>query len=155
MAALDLFHQDASVRQSDHTELAEKVYGKIRSAVASDVKPDRTGKVQQMVGQANGMPAMVLCRTEIGNDRIPAVYITRDLQCMIKDNSSKLKSGIKKAAEKHAGNLALWMERVPEHAEKLDGDYKSGMKAALQAGQSIVTLALEETVETREQDPQD
>ena len=140
--------------QSD-PELAEKAYVKIRSAVWGDVKPDRTGKVQMMVGQANGHPAMVLCQTFIGNDRIPAVYITRDLQCIIKDNSSRLKADTKKMAEKHAANSAMWMERMPDQAEKFDADYKSGMKAALQAGQSIVTLALEETVETRETDTEE
>lgn len=140
--------------QSD-PELAERVYNKIRNAVWGDVKPDRTGKVQQMVGAANGHPAMVLCQTALTKHQIPAVYITRDLKCILLDNTAKMKATVKKAAEKFSNNLALYMERVPESAEAFEKDYKKGMRTALNSGQGIVTLALEEAVEMRDDDPEE
>jgi len=133
----------------DNPDLAEAVYNAIATKVWTDAKPDRTGKIQQLVGQTNGLPEMVLCRTSVGKHQIPAVYITRNLKCLLVDNSAQMKRELQKKSENYARNLAMWMERVPEHAEALDKDYKAGMKKAVGAGQAIMQLALEETVEIR------
>lgn len=141
--------------EQQNPELAEKVYKRLSSLVWQDAKPDKTGKIQQMVGQANGLPEMVLCRTEVGKHRIEAVYLTRNLRCMLLDNSATMKKALKRQAENYAANLAMWVARVPEHAEALEKDYRSGMKVALNAGQATMTLALEENTGTRNNDQEE
>jgi hypothetical protein len=136
--------------ETDNPLLAEAVYGKIDSKVWNDVKIDTSGKVQQMVGVQNGTPAMVLCQTKITKDQLDAVYVTRNLKCILADNSARMKKAEKRKADQHAVNVGMWMERIPDDAERLDRDYKAGMKAAMASGQAIVTEALETAVALRE-----
>ena len=140
----------SEIEDKDERVWAEKVYNRAAALVRNDTKMDKSGKVQRLVGEANGLPEMILCWTKLGNDQIPAVYLTRDLRCLLLDNSKRLNDILLKDAEKSASNLAEWITRVPEHAEALEKDYRKGMKAALEAGQKILTAAVEKALLMRE-----
>jgi hypothetical protein len=113
---------------------------------------DKSGKVQKMVGEANGMPEMVLCWTKIGKHEVPSVYLTRDLRCLLLDNGAALHASLVKDAEKQARNMAEWIARVPDHAEALDKAYTKSLKKAGEAGQRILTAAVDQALLARGDD---
>src|SRR5215831_1718145 len=59
--------------------LTEEVYKKIDSEVWAELNPT-SGRVQRLVGVNMGN-GYVLCRTELGRDRVDAVYITDAREC--------------------------------------------------------------------------
>lgn len=138
---------------TEDPEWAGKVYRKCASLVRGDAKMDKSGKVQSLVGETNGLPEMVLCWTKIGKHEVPSVYLTRDLRCMLLDNGAALQAMLIKDAEKSARNIAEWVTRVPDHAEALDKAYVKSLKKAQEAGQRILTAAVEQAVLARGGDP--
>jgi hypothetical protein len=134
---------------------AEKVYRKCASLVRGDAKMDKSGKVQKLVGEANGLPEMILCWTKIGKHQVPSVYLTRDLRCLLLDNGAILQQMLVKDAEKSANNMAEWITRVPDHAEALDKAYRKSLKKAQEAGQRILTAAVDQAVLARGESPGD
>ena len=140
---------------AEDPEWAEKVYRKCAGLVRADAKMDKAGQVQRMVGEANGLPAMVLCWTKIGKHEVPSVYLTRDLACMLLDNGAALHAIIVKDAEKQARNMAEWIVRTPEHAEALDKAYKKSLKKAQEKGQLILTAAVDQAILARGESPDD
>src|SRR5215831_6665202 len=73
----DIIHPD-DWEQAEDPDLAKYVYGKVKNAVWGDVRVDRAGKVQNLLGSWNGEAPYVLCQTVLTNAQIPAAYVTRD-----------------------------------------------------------------------------
>jgi hypothetical protein len=114
--------------------------------VGIDLKIDKGGRAQKMLhgenGNGNGGP-MVLCRWGMGQSKVDSAYLTVDWHSILADNSRVMKEAIKREALKHVGNLEVWMERLPDDAERFAKDYKKGMNAAIRDGQVVIDAAIE------------
>lgn len=136
--------QDEFDAQPD-PELADAIHDRIVKHVRTDLKIDKSGRVQKMLanGGDNGDGPMVLCRWGMGTSKVDSVYLTVDWHSILADNSRVMKEAIKREALKHVGNLEEWMDRLPDDAERFAKDYKKGMNAAIREGQTMIDAAVE------------
>ncbi len=122
-------------------ELAEQVDRLIRAKVWDLAKADRNGEVQKLVGART--PGLVLCRTQIGTDRVDAVYVTDDLACLREDFAGPLAKKMRAANRRMSLNVSMVGARLPQHAAALDRLYRRANKLALTAGLADTQLMLE------------
>ena len=121
--------------------LAEKTHGEVAKLVWEFLKPDRSGKVQQLVGLR--MPGFVLCRTKVGVNNLDAVYVTDDVGCITEDFTTPLNASILRANRTMGRNMAMVVDRLPETATKWERLYKNANKKGLEAGLVPLDMALE------------
>lgn len=126
---------------SSDPALAVKIYGEIKKQVWDLLKPDKTGKVQQLVGLR--MPGFVLCRTKIGVDHIDAAYVTEDAGCITKDFVTPLNASVVRSHKAMGRNMAMVVQRKPDAAAKWERLYKDAAKSGLTAGHDPIKLAIE------------
>ena len=126
--------------EQDDPDVAAGVYGKLAGHLWRLVSPDADGKIQQRL---NGDVGLILCHTKATPDKTEAVYVTEDLQCLLADFTTPQKTRIEKAANRFAKNLAMAVDRQPEHAKRFNLELSGGIKAALGTSQAILMPALE------------
>ena len=124
----------------DDPAVAADVYKAIDGTLWRMVTDSESGLIQ---GRLNSELGLILCRTTATPDKIAAVYVTRDPQCIVADYSTVTKKEITAAVAKHARKMALAMDRLPEHARKWQRELTSGVKTALDTGTAITRPALE------------
>lgn len=129
--------------EQEDPEVAEGLYKRLDGQLWRMVTPDSTGQIQTRLNGDNGL---ILCRTKDTAEKVPAVYVTRDLQCLVTDYSGPHKAALKKEGDRFAMNMAMAIDRVPEHAKRFKRELTSGLKTALDSGVAIVTPSLEAAV---------
>ena len=134
-----------SFDEQENPDLAEAVYLTVEAKVWDLASPFHNGKVQQRVGERPD--PLVLCRTVVGTDRVPAVYVTAALKCIRKDLGEYLAAQQRRIQRKAALNLAMVVRRLPEFGAALGRDYERESKAAIDAGRADLKPALEEAKE--------
>jgi hypothetical protein len=130
---------DAWAEQQE-PDVAEGVYTRLDGFVWRLVSADRDGKIQARLNSDSGR---ILCRTRATPDKNDAVYVTSDLQCLLADFTSPQKDRITREATRFANNLAMAVDRLPEHAARFKRELASGMKTALGTGNAILIPAIE------------
>jgi hypothetical protein len=128
-------------QQQDDADLAEEVDRQVRAKVWDLAKPDRSGKVQELVGARTD--GLILCRTKIGVDSVDAIYITDNIACLREDFAGPLADTMRRANRRMSLNMAMAGSRLPEHARTFDKLYKQANKRALTAGNADLALMLE------------
>lgn len=131
--------------EHDEPDLISGVYNALDGHLWRLVSADANGKIQSRL---NGDTGLILCRTKATPDKTDAVYVTGDIQCLLADFSGPQKATLAKAASRMATNLAMAVERQPEHAKRFNQELVSGMKAALGTGRAILMPALEAAATT-------
>lgn len=134
------FEHLPDVEEADNPELAEEIQKEITATVRRALDPAPSGAIQKMLDAR--MPGYLLCRTKIGKHAKPASYVTKDLGCILEDFTGAPRKKVQSAATTYAGYLALATNRLPEHADKFDREYKRGLKLALDAGASALAPSL-------------
>lgn len=126
--------------EQEEPDLAEGVYDRLDGILWRLVNADAKGTIQ---ARLNGDTGLILCRTKATPDKTDAVYVTRDLQCLLADFTSPQKERISKEAVRFSNNLAMATERLPEYAGQFKRELTSGMKVALGTANAILAPALE------------
>lgn len=120
-------------------ELAEKVYRKLDGLCwrLTSTRPD--GPIQS---RFNTDHALVLVRTKVNPNGTDAVYVTRDLGCLIEDILKPQRAGQKKRADRDAALTAMLIERVSEHGKRFNRELVGGLTTALESAKAITAGAL-------------
>lgn len=126
--------------EQDDAELAEGVYNRLDGQLWRLVSPEANGKIQMRLNSDIGL---ILCRTKATPDEVDAVYVTKDLNCLLADFSSPQRKRLQKEADRFATNLAMAVERLPQHARRFKGELTGGMKTALDTGLNTLQPAIE------------
>ena len=124
----------------DDPAVAADVYKTIDGTLWRMVADSESGLIQ---GRLNSELGLLLCRTWATPDKVAAVYVTRDPQCIVADYSTATKKEMTAAVAKHARKMALAMDRLPDHARRWQRELTSGVKTALDTGTAITRPALE------------
>jgi hypothetical protein len=121
-------------------ELAEEVYKRLDSVCwrLTTMSPD--GQIQ---ARLNSDDSLVLLRTTVNPHRTQAVYVTRDLGCLLEDAIKPQRAAEKKRADRDAAFTAMLIERVPEHGKRLNRELVGGLTTALTSAKAITAAALE------------
>jgi hypothetical protein len=130
---------EAWIEQED-AELARDVYKRLDGQLWRLVTPDAAGKIQKRLNSDIGL---ILCKTKATPDEVEAVYVTKDLNCLLADFSTPQRDKLKKEADRFATNLAMAIERLPVHASRFKNELNGGMKTALGSASAILQPALE------------
>lgn len=141
-----------NVEDAEDRELAEIVQKEITATVLKALDASPSGTIQRML--RDRMPGYLLCRTKIGKQAKMAVYVTKDLPCILEDYAGPPRKRVQSAATTYANHLALATERQPQHADKFDREYKRGVKLALDAGASTLAPSLTAASEDVQDDDQ-
>ena len=75
-----------------------------------------------------------------------AIYVTRDLGCLLEDAIKPVQTAAKKRADREAAFTAMLIERVPEHGKRFNREFVSGLKTALDGAKAITGGALQLTI---------
>jgi hypothetical protein len=134
------FEHLPDVEKADNPKLADEVQKEIAATVRRALDPAPSGAIQKMLDER--MPGYLLCRTKIGKHAKPASYVTKDLGCILEDFVGAPRKRVQSAATTYADYLALATDRLPEHTDKFDREYKRGLKLALDAGASALAPSL-------------
>jgi len=146
------FAQLPNVEEAEDRELAEAVQKEITATVLKALDSAPSGAIQRMLKER--MPGYLLCRTKIGKQAKLAVYVTKDLGCILEDYAGPPRKRVRSAAATYADHLALATDRLPQHADKFDREYKRGLKLALDAGASTLAPSLTAASEELSEDGQ-
>jgi len=130
---------EAWAEQQD-PDLASGVYKNLDGHLWRLVSPEANGKIQVRL---NGDTGLILCKTKATPNEVDAVYVTNDLNCLLADFSGPQRTKLKKEADRFARNLAMAVERLPQHSKRFKGELTGGMKTALDAGLNTLQPALE------------
>jgi hypothetical protein len=149
---LATFPELPNVEDAEDRELAEAVQKEITATVLKALDPSPSGAIQRML--KDRMPGYLLCRTKVGKQAKLAVYVTKDLACIMEDYAGPPRKKVQSAAIAYANHLALATDRQPEYADKFDRDYKRGVKLALDAGASTLAPSLTAASEDLSDDEQ-
>jgi len=132
---------DAWSEQTDPL-LAEAVHGALdQKFVWGETKTDATSPLQRMVGMNMGN-GYVLCRTKIGKDAIPAVYITDDLRCIQIDFVRPDNESTVRKLEMVTRNREMLVIRQPQNAARYVREYGTTMRGAVTAGVNRLQLTM-------------
>ena len=71
-----------------------------------------------------------------------AVYVTKDLSCLLEDFTGPSKDAVKKMVDSFARNLVMATDRLPEFGPKFEKELNSAATKALESSQVILTPAL-------------
>jgi len=124
----------------DDPEVAEGVYKALDSTCWRLTNTSPNGPIQSRLNSDNGL---VLCRTKVNPHRTDAVYVTRDLGCLLEDMIKPQRDNQKKRADRDAAFTAMLIERVPEHGTRFNRELVGGLRTALDSAKAIVAGALE------------
>jgi hypothetical protein len=123
--------------------LAETVYKRIDGRfVWGDVKPAPSGAVQRLVGMNMGN-GFVLCRTRIGKDATPAVYITDDYALIQQDYTKSDIAKLQRAARATERGQEMLMQRQPQNAQRYYRAYNKALHGVVELASGQLRLALE------------
>jgi hypothetical protein len=125
--------------EQDEPEVAAGVYSQLDSTIWRFVDPGYNGRIQSRLNSGNGL---ILCRTTATPSKEAAVYVTKDLACLVEDFSGPHKAAMKKLADRFARNLAMATDRLPEFGSKFERELTGASKAALESSMNILTPAL-------------
>lgn len=126
----------------DHRSLLEAVYNKVAGYVWAAVTPHAAGPIQRMVGLNMGN-GYVLCRTKVGKDRIDAVYVTDDLECIRLDFTRPDNQALERKIEGSTRNREMLILRQPQHAKAYASEYDKTLKNALTTAHNQLALTME------------
>lgn len=133
------------IEDEDERAVAEAVYAKIVTAVWGETLPDAAKPLQQLVESAMGN-GYVLCRTTVGNDKSPAVYITDNLACIRLDYTFPEKTKFEKLVLKHEANREMLIRRQPDNARAYFNDFRSASNSAVTEGVNRLKLVMDTAV---------
>jgi hypothetical protein len=134
------FAELPDVEDADDPDLADAVQKEITTSVWKALDAAPSGAIQRLL--RDRMPGYLLCRTKVGKQAKPAVYLTTDLSCILEDYAGPVRKKVQSAATTYANHLALATDRQPQYADKFDREYKRGLKLALDAGASTLAPSL-------------
>jgi hypothetical protein len=125
----------------DVLAVADKTYGNVKDAVfrVLNIMPD--APIQSRL--ANNGDGLVLCRLPKSRGAEERAYVTRNKQCINKDNNLPAYKAVQAAEKKAAALTGMSIERVSEHGKWFRSQYKSAMKEGLDAANNTVQLALD------------
>lgn len=126
--------------EEDDPEVSEGVYKSLDSTCWRLTNTSPNGPIQSRLNSDHGV---VLCRTKVNPHRTDAVYVTRDLGCLLEDIIKPQRDNQKKRADRDAAFTAMLIERVPEHGTRFNRELVGGLRTALSSAQAIVAGALE------------
>jgi hypothetical protein len=118
-------------------EVAGLVWTALRGIVSRLVQTGRRGKVQQLL-VADGL---VLCPTKVGDDKVEAVYVTREPKLIMLDFAVPRTSKIQNLSEEVAQDFNLVSDRIPAMRKQLKTKMESGMKDATNAARTKLALS--------------
>ena len=122
-------------------DLAEEVFKTISATVWDMLGTDRSKPVQRLIGERTS-PRQLLCRYKLGSDRVDAVYVTRNKECIKEDLQGSYGAKLRRASAQMSAVTEMAIERVPEHGRAFARVFDEHSKGALEAGNSQLKLAL-------------
>ena len=106
--------------------------------IGSLIQTGRRGYVQKLVaGRDEGL---VMCGTEVGDDAIPAVYVTSDPELIVRDWAMPRTSRLRSVAEEAAKELNFVIEHKPEMKKVLKAKMDDGLRQAQVAAKAVLAI---------------
>jgi hypothetical protein len=129
----------ASTPEPDpNDEVAVLVRKKLVGHVGSLIQSGRRGAIQKMV--AARKEGLVMCATTVGDDEVPAVYVTADADLIDVDWATPRTSRLRSVAEETAKEFNFVIEQKPEMAKRLNTKMDKGLKQAQVAAKAVLAL---------------
>lgn len=119
-------------------EVAVLVRKKLVGLVSSLIQTGRRGLVQKMVA-ARG-EGLVLCATTVGDDEIPAVYVTADPDLIDADWATPRTARVRNVAEETAKEFNFVIEHKPEMQKRLNAKMDLGLRQAKVAAKAVLAI---------------
>jgi hypothetical protein len=123
--------------------LAEGVYDWLDAACWRQTAMKSDGAIQARLNSEHGL---VLCRTRVNPNKTWAVYVTRDLGCLLEDAIKPQRADQKKRADRDAAFTAMLIERIPEHGKRFNRELVGGLQTALGSAKAITAGVLTASV---------
>lgn len=133
-------------------EVAEGVYKVLDSTVWRQTSERPDGTLQ---ARLNGEVGMVLVRTKVNPHRTDAVYVTRDLACLLEDVLKPQRDNQKKRADRDAALTVMLIERIPQHGKRFNRELISGLTTGVDSAKAITAGPLEALVDVTDDEPVD
>lgn len=123
--------------------LAEAAYKAIdMKFVWGEAKVNARSPLQRMVGMNMGN-GYILCRTKVGKDEVPAVYITDNVACIQEDFVRPDNDSAARKFEAVTENREMLVIRQPHNAPRYVKEYSRTMRGAVAAGVDRLQLTME------------
>lgn len=132
---------DVDSTDLDLLDFTDAVYARVKDQVfrVLNIMPD--GIIQSRLAQDG--KGYVLCRMKGKRGAEEVAYITRNRKCIEQDNISPAYHRVQLAIARAAALTGMSVERVPEHGKWFQRQYKRSMQLSLEAGNDVVTAALD------------
>jgi hypothetical protein len=118
------------------------VWRVIDSMIWTEVNPRANGAIQRLVGSALGN-GYVLCRTAIGVDSVPSVYVTDDRACIEEDLLGPENASLTRKVNTSTALRTMLIMRQPENARRYQSGFNQRMKALSVTAHDELRLAVE------------
>jgi hypothetical protein len=128
--------------EAEDPQLALAIWTAIDSFLWGECKWNANGPIQRLVGLRMGN-GWVLARCSIGVDRIGAVYVTTDLQCIERDCLAADNAQLQRLLERLTANRELLILRQPVHGHRYARALDRQLKALSSSAHDRLQLAIE------------
>ena len=128
--------------EHDNPDLTEAVWNKIDGILWSEAAPRHSAPLQRLVGLNMGN-GYVLCRTKVGKDQTPAVYISDNVHCIERDFIKPDNDSLAAKLETVRRNREMLILRQPQNAKRYAHSFDQHVKAIGTAAHEQLTLAIE------------
>lgn len=128
--------------EADDPQLALAVWKEISQMVWGEVKPGPTGPIQRLVGVYMGN-GYALCRTLVGANRVGAVYVTDDRQCIDEDLFGPENASLLRKIDAALALREMLISRRPQDGRHWATDWDNRMKSLSVTGHDRLKLAIE------------
>ena len=118
----------------------EGVYKHLDRVIWGKLSTDVDGAIQSRL---NSDMSLVLCRTDKTASKEWGVYVTDNLQCIVEDGAGPEKTALERDTTRFARKTAMWIDRVPTHANTFRRQLKGAIEKSLTDGMEMIAPALE------------
>ena len=133
----------AQFADAEDPQLAEAVWGRIETAVTSDLRPSANGPVQQVTNRNMGNGYVLIRTAGIGNNRTPAFYITDNRRCIEEDYLKPDQLALTRKINALLANVEMVISRQPDNARRYGLGFERHLKALAVTSHGRATLAIE------------
>jgi hypothetical protein len=128
----------SSPEPDPNDEVAVLVRKQLVGLVGSLIQTGRRGLVQKMVA-ARG-EGLVMCATTVGDDEVPAVYVTANADLIDADWATPRTARLRSLAEETAKEFNFVIEHKPEMAKRLNTKMDKGIEQAKVAAKAVLAI---------------
>jgi hypothetical protein len=136
----------ATFTESEDPQLALAAWDKIDAMLWSEAAPRASSALQRLVGYGMGN-GYVLCRTTVGNDQVPASYVTDVLACIEVDFIKPDNDALARKVDTVVKNREMLILRQPQNGARFLKSLDTKMKDIGSAAHNQLALTVSSVTE--------